>query len=101
MSTESTIKRLRELHERLWLNATSHGTEQPYAEIAKSMGDILSELEAAKEEEKPVAWMQEGVPANDAFIFHSPTEPLNPFFPIPLYAHPAPKNESITNKEKP
>ena len=49
---------------------------------------ILADME--REREQPVAWMNDSYPADDAFIFHSPTEPPNPFFPTPLYTHPSP-----------
>ena len=49
---------------------------------------LLADME--REREQPVAWMNDSYPADDAFIFHSPTEPPNPFFPTPLYTHPSP-----------
>jgi hypothetical protein len=48
----------------------------------------LALLRAEPEKQEPVAWMRDDVPCCDAFIFHAPTEPPNPFFPIPLYTHP-------------
>lgn len=68
-----------------------------WGRAAARNGQRVAELEEAlrvalkaMEEQEPVAWMNDQEKRDDAFIFHTPSEPANPFFPIPLYTHPAP-----------
>lgn len=44
-SLEAQVKAMREAMEKVWLNATSHGTHEPYASIATHALDTTASLD--------------------------------------------------------